>query len=124
MHYRSFLFNCLVLMSVAYAGARLSVVQANTRILDDQMVLAKKTKNSAKTGTREKTIVREKVYRGDSRKVDFDAIDISGEKKSPYGSMVNQNKARKEYDLIKIRLRWHDEMKKSTSSLENGRSAN
>ncbi len=80
------------------------------------------SKKSGKGG-REKAIIREKIYKGDSRKIDFEATDIGGGIKSPFGSMVNQNKARKEFDLIRPRLEWHQEMKQSTSSLETGRSA-
>lgn len=75
----------------------------------------------AKAGGREKHIVREaQARKQDKSKIDFDETDISGERRAPLGSMVNQNKNDKNYDLIKIRLRWHPEMVQSTAALENG----
>ena len=36
------------------------------------------------------------------------------------GTLINQNKADKNYDFVKIRLRWTPEMIQSASSLDNG----
>jgi len=72
-------------------------------------------------GVREKHIVREgRTTRGDQRNIDFDAVDIAGERKTPLGTLVNNNKLDKNYDFVKIRLRWHPEMVQSASSLESG----
>jgi len=79
-----------------------------------------KTSKSGK-GVREKHIVREgRTKKGDQRNIDFDAADFSGERKTPLGTMVNNNKLDKNYDFVKIRLRWHPEMVQSASSLESG----
>jgi hypothetical protein len=56
----------------------------------------------------------------DQSKVDFEAADIGGERKAPLGTLINQNKADKNFDFVKIRLRWHPEMVQSASSLDNG----
>lgn len=55
---------------------------------------------------------------GDKTVIDFESVDIVGDRRTPLGSMINQNKANKGYDFVKIRLRWHPEMKKSASSLD------
>ena len=55
---------------------------------------------------------------GDKTVIDFDSVDIVGDRRTPLGSMINQNRAEKDYDFVKIRLRWHPEMKKSASSLD------
>ena len=74
-------------------------------------------------GAREKHITREAVVKGkDSSKIDFDSVDIGGQRKTPMGSIVSQSKADKNYDFVKIRLRWHPEMVQSASSLEAGKS--
>ena len=72
-------------------------------------------------GAREKHISREATIKSkDQTKVDFDAADIGGQRKTPMGTLINQNKADKNYDFVKIRLRWHPEMVQSASSLDNG----
>ncbi len=53
----------------------------------------------------------------DSKNIDFDAANSGGATKAPMSSLINQNKADKNYDFIKIRLRWHPEMIQSASSL-------
>jgi hypothetical protein len=80
-------------------------------------------KKGGKGGTREKHISREAVVKGkDASKIDFDSVDIGGQRKTPMGSIVSQSKADKNYDFVKIRLRWHPEMVQSASSLEAGKS--
>jgi hypothetical protein len=74
-------------------------------------------------GAREKFITREaksKGKAGDSTKVNFDEVDIGGQRKTPMGTLVNNNKMKKDYDFIKLRQRWHPEMIESASSLESG----
>ncbi|NRA43637.1 MAG: hypothetical protein HRU09_01645 [Oligoflexales bacterium] len=55
---------------------------------------------------------------GDKTVIDFESVDIVGDRRTPIGSMINQSRAEKDYDFVKIRLRWHPEMKKSASSLD------
>lgn len=75
----------------------------------------------AAKGVREKYISREAVVKGkDSTKVDFDAADIGGQRKTPMGTLIGQSKADKNYDFVKIRLRWHPEMIQSASALDAG----
>lgn len=78
-----------------------------------------------KGGAREKFITREAKSAkagkaGDKTKVNFDEVDISGQRKTPLGDMVNNNRLKKDYDFIKIRQRWHPEMIESAASLESG----
>ncbi len=60
-----------------------------------------------------------KVVKGgsDSTVVDFDEVSISGERRNPMGSLVNQNKADKDYDFVKIRRDWKSEIFLSTHNL-------
>jgi hypothetical protein len=72
-------------------------------------------------GMKAKHLTGEATLKGkDQSKVDFDAADIGGERKTPMGTLINQNKADKNYDFVKIRLRWHPEMVQSASALDSG----
>jgi hypothetical protein len=89
--------------------------------LDTRILLAK----GAKSGkTRERRLSSEKEVRSSSgtasTNIDFDAVDIAGERKTPLGSMVSQSKSDMDYDFVKIRMRWHPEMVQSAASLESG----
>ncbi len=80
-------------------------------------------KKAGGKGGRSKHLTGEaKVNSKDSSKIDFDAADIGGQRKAPMGTLINQNKADKNYDFVKIRLRWHPEMVQSASSLDMGKS--
>jgi len=73
-------------------------------------------------GVREKHLSREQTVKTrDQTKLDFDAADIGGQRKAPMGSFLNQNRADKEYDFVKLRLRWVPEMVQSSSSLDTGK---
>jgi len=96
---------------------RLQSGEAHTPLLASSR---KKHKKSSK-GVREKIISREATLKSkDQTSVDFDSVDIGGERKTPMGTLINQNKADKNYDFVKIRLRWHPEMVQSATSLDNG----
>lgn len=83
---------------------------------------AKGTTNNAPKGARAKNITGEATIRTkDQSKIDFEAADIGGERKTPLGTLINQNKADKNYDFVKIRLRWHPEMVQSASALDSGK---
>jgi hypothetical protein len=94
----------------------------------DVMAQAKKVNKSQGKASgkklRERNIIREASTKkgGDKSKIDFDDADISGERKNPLGSLVNQNKPDKEYDFVKLRYSWHPEMVQSAASIEAGRS--
>lgn len=84
------------------------------------VMISKKNKQSSRN-VREKHINREAVVKSkDAKNIDFDAVDIGGQRKTPMGTLINQNKADKNYDFVKIRLRWHPEMVQSASSLDAG----
>jgi hypothetical protein len=75
------------------------------------------------TKTRERRISTEREVRtggNASTSINFDAIDIAGERKNPLGSLVSQSKSDMDYDFVKIRMRWHPEMVQSAASLESG----
>ena len=48
---------------------------------------------------------------------DFDAMSIDGQRRVPLGNLINQKQANKEYEFVKIRLRWRQEMVQSASNL-------
>ena len=50
--------------------------------------------------------------------VDFEETSITGARKTPMGSMVEQSKIDKNYDFVDIRKNWHPEMIKSATSLD------
>jgi len=74
-----------------------------------------------KAGARKKIITQEKMIRSKkgsaSTKINFEAVDISGERKLPLGSSVNQTRANKDGGFVKLRTEWHSEMIQSASSL-------
>ena len=80
-------------------------------------------KKGGKNGAvREKYLSREQTVRSrDQTKLDFEAADIGGQRKAPLGSFLNQNRSDKEYDFVKIRMRWTPEMIQSSSSLDSGK---
>ena len=110
----------VLLAGPAWSLPRMGEVSASATVQKPVLLADAKTSKSGK-GVREKHIVREgRTKKGDQRNIDFDAVDISGERKTPLGTMVNNNKLDKNYDFVKIRLRWHPEMVQSASSLESG----
>ena len=127
--YKLSLMSMLLLLAAgpAWALPRLDSVEilgaSKTNVLSaaSRPVLLAEAKTKSGKGVREKHIIREgRTKKGDQRNIDFDAVDISGERKTPLGTMVNNNKLDKNYDFVKIRLRWHPEMVQSASSLESG----
>ena len=46
--------------------------------------------------------------------------DITGKRVDPMGVVINQTKADKAYDFVRLRLRWHPEMMESASNLDKG----
>lgn len=109
------------------SGQAASVVDRNVAMPDgtiraNGVMLAKGGKPAGKA--RERRISNEREVRtttgSASTNIDFDAVDIAGERKTPLGSLVNQSKSDMNYDFVKIRLRWHPEMVQSAASLESG----
>lgn len=62
-----------------------------------------------------------KSKKGQSTKIDFDEASIDGKRRAPMGVAISKNKQNNEYDLINLRLKWHQEMINSTSNLETGK---
>ena len=102
---------------------KLSSQQSNqvNEAVDDQIQLAKKRRRKGKSKSRKKIISSEKTFKarkGRSTKIDFDEVDISGQRKDPMGSLVGSARNQKELNLIQIRREWHKEMIQSASSLD------
>ena len=73
------------------------------------------------SGVRKKILSHEARGKQGQTKIDFDEASIDGRRRDPAGIAITKNRPDHEYDLINLRLRWHPEMIKSTSSLETGR---
>lgn len=112
----------------AYAASTIGTTQLRyqeSKNTSYPVLLAKKKKKRKGGSNRQKILSREKSYKSkgpSATSIDFDAVDISGARKDPLGSLVNQGRANLEYDFVKIRLRWHPEMVQSAASLESGSS--
>ena len=101
--------------TLASPGATITLAQAE-----------KKKKKASGPKERKRTLVGEKRFKykkGDKTNLDFDAADISGERKTPMGSLVDSVQSDKDYDFVRLRLNWNPEMVQSASSLETGRSS-
>ncbi len=110
-----------LLVMVGLAIATPTLAKKNNKAKAGSSAKASSGKAAGGKGVRERHIVREaQAKKSDKSKIDFEETSIAGERRTPLGTMVNQNKNDKNYDLIKIRLRWHPEMVQSTSSLESG----
>ncbi len=62
-------------------------------------------------------LVMEAEIRKDRKSYDFDSMTIDGQRRVPLGNLINQKQANKEYEFVKIRLRWRKEMIQSASNL-------
>ena len=108
------------LRMAAFAAALLSLLIAHPALAGGKS--SKGSTSNAPKGTKAKHLTGEATIKSkDQSKIDFEAADIGGERKSPLGTMINQNKADKNYDFVKIRLRWHPEMVQSASALDSGK---
>lgn len=77
--------------------------------------------SAAPKRARKKILTQEKMIKAKkgaaSTNIDFEAVDISGERKLPLGSSINQTRANKDGGFVKLRTEWHSEMIQSASSL-------
>lgn len=96
------------------------ITLASTFILSTELLAQAASKKPA---------TRERIIRGEGRtksnsktKIDFEDTDIGGARKTPMASMLNNTKAKKDYDLVPIRTDWKPEMVQSASSLDAGKS--
>ena len=82
----------------------------------------KKSKKSRKKILSQEGRSRKRKSRGGgSTNIDFSEASIDGARRTPAGVALSTSKQDQEFDLIKLRTRWHDEMKHSTTNLETGR---
>ena len=65
----------------------------------------------------QKNLTVEKTINRDRKKIDFDSMTIDGQRRVPLGTLINQKQADKQYEFVKIRLRWRQEMIQSASNL-------
>ena len=78
--------------------------------------MQKRKREKRKIQTREKVLKSKKGK--DSTNLDFEAESISGTMKTPMGSLIDRTRSDKNFDFVKIRLRWHPEMIESAYMLE------
>jgi len=92
------------------------------------VAFAKKKKRKGKKraarrgGGRQRIVVKEKqtkMNKRDKTSVDFDEATLEGRRRNPSGIALNQQKANKDFDLIKLREHWKPEMVQSTSKLSH-----
>ena len=83
------------------------------------ILLAKNKKRKRRSKARQKHLRGAAKSKKGKTNIDFDAVDIDGRRKLPTGVAITKNRERHDYDLIKLRLRWHPEMIQSTTSLES-----
>ena len=79
---------------------------------------SKRTVSANKVGQKRKLSVESEISK-DRRSIDFDkAIDIDGQRRNPLGALLSdQKQADKNYEFIKMRLRWRKEMIESAYDL-------
>lgn len=117
--------------SSAFSDELAKVVEESLRVVDqvesvgDEVILAQKKKKRSSKRSRPKNLIKEKTIKfkkgaKNATNLDFDAADISGQTKNPYGTGVRGTTNNKGYDFIWIRKKWHPEMFQSASSLDAG----
>lgn len=70
-----------------------------------------KAKNSSSLETSKKVKFKDKT------ELNFDAANIEGQAKNPFGSMITERDQDFNKGFIKLRYQWHDQMIMSTSGL-------
>lgn len=95
---------------------------APTKIAQKKRRKSKKSSKKRRRGVRKKILSSEAgTKKGQSTKIDFDEASIDGRRRAPMGVAINKNKGNDDYDLIKLRLKWHQEMVDSAANLETGK---
>lgn len=83
------------------------------------IMLAKKKKKKSKS--RKRILSSEKKFKskkGGSTSLDFDAADVTGQRKTPLGSLVGNTSSKRGGGFVEIRKQWHNEMVQSASKLD------
>lgn len=87
--------------------------------VEKPIMLAKKKKKKSKS--RKKILSSEKKFKskkGGSTSLDFDAADVTGQRKTPLGSLVGNTSSKRGGGFVEIRKQWHNEMVQSASKLD------
>jgi hypothetical protein len=112
----------LTLVVAPMANAAPGLFSSQNESVEKPVLLAQAGKKKPAKGgkaVREKFITREATLKSkDQKNLDFEAANIGGARKAPLGSLIGKSNADKNYDFVKIRLRWHPEMVQSASSLD------
>ena len=78
---------------------------------------AQKAKDAAANGTKKSLETSKRVKYSDKTAVDFDAANIDGSVKNPFGSIVQSRDQGFDKGFIRLRTHWHDQMVMSLSGL-------
>lgn len=106
-------------VNVKPVSETVSLDQASPEITVAQS--SKKKKKKKKSQGRKRILSSERTFKakkGAKTNLNFDEVDISGQRKTPLGSMVGTLKDRKGFNFIEIRKEWHNEMVQSASNLD------
>ena len=88
-----------------------------TFLLSLPSALEAKSKKKRRRAPGKGNLVMEAEIKKDRKSYDFDSMSIDGQRRVPLGNLINQKQANKEYEFVKIRLRWRQEMIQSASNL-------
>ena len=123
MQMTKFRFLTLVIAGALSIGLS-SQAEAQSRKVKKRAVNAAKKVKKVKKKTRKRNLVIEKTYKiqkgRQKTNFDFDAADISGARKTPFGELVDTVQADRTYNFIKLRTNWRPEMERSAATLETG----
>lgn len=108
---------CLLLTGLLFGFS----YEAYSASFSDTTLVAQNTRSKKLRSGKKKILTGEARTSSSKTNIDFEAAAIEGERRAPMGVAIGSNKPDHQYDLIKLRLRWHPEMVQSTSKLETGR---
>lgn len=100
---------------VALAALALAVLPGAGTALAQKNAANGASSNSV--GTQKSLETSKRIKFKDKTTVDFDAANIEGTAKSPFGSIVNSRDQDFNKGFIKLRYHWHDQMVMSLSGL-------
>lgn len=103
------------MMRVAGAALALSSLSVAGTSLAQKNAVGGSQSNAA--GRQQSLETSKRVKFKDKTTVDFDAANIEGSAKSPFGSIVNSRDQDFNKGFIKLRYHWHDQMVMSLSGL-------
>ena len=96
---------------------KLTLIALFTFTLSVELAAKSKRVKKKRKAPGKSNLVMEAEIRKDKKSYDFDSMSIDGQRRVPLGNLINQKQANKDYEFVKIRLRWRQEMIQSASNL-------